>query len=146
MKYEMIKDYEPQRFRQVTGVLPEIFEEMVEILQKAYKAVHQKRNGRNRKLSCEDMLLMTLEYYKEYRTMECIGASYGLAKINVSKGIRWVEKVLAESGKYTLVGKKKLEQADAGIEVIVVDTTESPIQRPKERQEEYYSGKKNGTP
>jgi hypothetical protein len=91
------------------------------------------------------MLLMTLEYHKEYRTLECIGASYGLQKANVGKTIKWVEDVLIKSGLFELPGKKKLMQPTIEYEVIVVDTTETPIQRPKHNQEHYYSGKKNGT-
>jgi len=53
------------------------------------------------------MVLMMLEYYKEYRTLECIGASYGLKKSNVGKTIKWVEEVLVRSGLFRLPGKKK---------------------------------------
>ena len=87
---------------------------------------------------------MTLEYYKEYRSLECIGASYGLTKSTVGKVIKWVEEALIKSGEFSLPGKKKLSQPTIEYEVIVVDTTETPIQRPKNHQQKYYSGKKNG--
>ena len=90
MKYSLIKDYTASSFRSVTGVSPTTFQSMVSEVKRAYAEVHKKR-GCHRKLSCEDMVLMTLEYYKEYRTLECIGASYGLKKSNVSKTIKWVE-------------------------------------------------------
>jgi hypothetical protein len=38
-----------------------------------------------------------------------------------------------------------LKRKSSTIQYIVVDVTESPINRPKEGQKEYYSGKKNGT-
>ena len=145
MKYEIIKDYKASKFKSVTGVMPTTFNAMLEVINVAYKETHKKHNGRHRKLSREDMLLMTLEYYKEYRTMECIGASYGLEKPNVSKTIKWVEEALSKSGKFSLPGKKKLVQSDIEFEVVVVDTTETPIQRPKNKQRQYYSGKKNDT-
>ena len=80
--------------------------------------------------------------------MECIGASYGLAKTNVGKTIKWVEEALLASGLFSLPSKRKLVQATPEIEVIVVDTVETPIQRPKspKKQKAYYSGKKNVTP
>jgi len=118
---------------------------MLEVVHRAYEETHKKHNGRHRKLSREDMLLMTLEYCKEYRTLECIGASYGLTKSTVGKIIKWVEEALIKSGKFSLPGKKKLVQSDIEYELIVVDTTEIPIQRPKSNQREYYSGKKNDT-
>jgi len=144
MKYENIKSYKAAEFKAVTGVLPETFNAMLEVVKVSYAKSHKNR-GRHRKLSREDMLLMTLEYYKEYRTLECIGASYGLKKTNIGKTIKWVEEVLVNSGLFSLPGKKKLVQFETEIEIIVVDTTETPIQRPKNRQRQYYSGKKNDT-
>jgi hypothetical protein len=94
MKYENIKNHKEEAFKQVTGVSPGTFDAMLEVIKAAYEETHKKHNGRHRKLSREDMLLMTLEYYKEYRTLECLGASYGIRKPNVSKTIRWVEEAL----------------------------------------------------
>ena len=144
MKYEHIKGFKASAFREVTGILPSTFESMVEKLKEAYKEAH-KNCGRNRSLSIEDMLLMTLEYYKEYRSLQCIGASYGLHKTNVNKTIRWVESVLVKSGLFTLPGKKKLAQSNIEYEIIVVDSTETPIERPRNGQRKHYSGKKNDT-
>ncbi len=143
MKYENIKNYKEAAFRQVTGVTVSTYEAMLEVVKRAYGEAHKNR-GRHRKCSCEDMLLLTLEYYKEYRSMECIGASYGLTKSTVAKVIKWVEEALIQSGEFSLPGKKKLSQPTVEYEVIVVDTTETPIQRPKNNQRKYYSGKKNG--
>jgi len=144
-KYENIKNYTDSKFKAVTGVSPMTFNAMLEVINAAYAQTHKGR-GRPRKLTCENMLLMTLEYYKEYRTQECIGASYGLHKTNVGEVIKWIESVLIKSGLFSLPGKKKLSQPTLEFEVIVVDTTETPIQRPKSKQRRYYSGKKNDTP
>jgi len=143
-KYENIRSYKETDFRAVTGVLPDTFTAMLEAVEAAYATAHKNR-GRHRKLSRADMLLMTLEYYKEYRTLECLGASYGLRKTNVGKTIKWVEEVLIKSGRFSLPSKKQLLKEGVGIEVIVVDTTETPIQRPKSKQRKYYSGKKRDT-
>ena len=48
---------------------------------------------------------------------------------------------MIRSGKFRLPGKKSLLQG-AVPETIVVDVTESPIERPKRRQKQFYSGKK----
>jgi len=145
-KYENIKSFKEAEFKAVTGVTPKTFEAMLRVVKAAYAETHSKHNGRHRKLSREDMLLMTLEYYKEYRTLECIGASYGLKKTNVGKTIKWVEEALIKSGEFNLPGKKKLAQPTLEFEIIVVDTTETPICRPKNNQRDYYSGKKNDIP
>ena len=117
---------------------------MVDVVRKAYIKRHSKHNGRNRQLSIEDMVLATLEYLYEYRTFECIGASYGLSKQSANDMIRWVEDVLITSGLFRLPGKRVLT-AETEIEVILVDTTETPIERPEKGQKHYYSGKKNVT-
>jgi hypothetical protein len=148
MKYEHIKTLKESSFRQATGVLPSTFAEMMKVLKEEYERIHTKpnqRSGRERKLSIEDNLLMMLEYYKEYRTFECIGASYGLTNSTVSKAIMWVEETLLKSGIFNLPGKKVLLDREAELEIVVVDTTEIPIERPKRGQKQYYSGKKNGT-
>ena len=144
MKYERIKGFKNERFRQVTGVNKKTFEAMLAALKIAYSEKH-KRKGRHRALLIEDALLMMLEYYKEYRTFDCIAASYGISKSTVYETICWVESVLIRSGLFALDGKKALLNPDMEIEIVVVDTTEIPIERPKKGQRKYYSGKKNDT-
>lgn len=142
MKYEYIKTFKDIDFRQVTGVSFGTFNDMVVVLKTEYDKIHLK-HGRHRKLSIEDTLLMMLEYYKEYRTFQCIGASYGLTKSVARKAIMWVEETLIKSGLFNLAGKKALIDPNTDIELILVDTTETPIERPKKGQKRYYSGKKN---
>jgi hypothetical protein len=145
MKYETIKNYKEVRFKAVTGVSIASFNAMVAVVREAYVKLHSKRNGHHRSLSIEDMVLATLEYLYEYRTFDCIGASYGLTKQSMNNTIRCVENVLIASGLFSLPGERVL-RAETEIEVILVDTTETPIQRPKKGQKRYYSGKKNDTP
>ena len=142
-----IRHLSEEHFRRRTGVKPETFERMLGILERAY-AAKKNKGGRPSTLGVAKMLLMTLEYLKEYRTLECIGASYGLTKANVGKTIKWVEEALLASGLFSLPSKRKLVQSKPEIEVIVVDTVETPIQRPKspKKQKAYYSGKKNDIP
>jgi hypothetical protein len=75
--------------------------------------------------------------------MESIGADYGVSKSTVCETIQWVEDTLAKDKTFKLPGKKVLKKAEDTIQYIVVDVTESPIQRPKKGQKEYYSGKKS---
>jgi hypothetical protein len=89
------------------------------------------------------MLLVMLEYYKEYRTFDCIVASYGITKSNVCRTIQWVETVLIRCGLFRLSGKKALIAHETEVEVVLVDSTEIPIERPVKGQKKYYSGKKN---
>jgi hypothetical protein len=117
-------------FRRLTGVYPETFDKMVEIL-KAAQAKKKARGGRPNKLSVEDMLLMALEYWREYRTYFHIGVSYGLSESNTYYTIKWIEDVVIKDGIFSLPGKKALLDEDTEYEVILPDGTETPIERPK---------------
>jgi hypothetical protein len=129
-------------FKRLYGVKPDTFEKMMVILQKEYDKMH-KTGGAPPKLTVKDKLTATLKYLREYRTMESIGADYHVRKSTICESIQWVENTLAKDKTFKLPDKKVLKEASDSIEYIVIDVTESPIQRPKEGQKEYYSGKKN---
>jgi len=74
---------------------------------------------------------MTLEYLREYRTYLHIGKSYGIRESNVYKIIKWVEDTLIKSKVFNLPGRKALLKSDMQYEVILVDATETSIQRSK---------------
>ena len=82
----------------------------------------------------EDKLLATLEYLREYRTMAHIVASYGIAESNIHTTIRWVENTLIKDGTFSLPGKKALLCNADNYDVILIDATESPIERPKKNR------------
>jgi len=140
------KKYNPDSpesvFKRLYGVKPDTFEKMQAILQKEYNKMH-KFGGSPPKLTVKDKLIVALKYLREYRTMESIGADYGVSKSTVCESIQWVENVLSKDKTFKLPDKKVLKKASNTIEYIIVDVTESPIQRPKKDQKEYYSGKKN---
>ena len=87
------------------------------------------------------MVLMMLEYLREYRTYSHIGASYGLSETSAFNAIRWVENVLIQRREFSLPGKRAFYKDDFDLEVVLDDAAESPIQRPK-KQKRHYTGKK----
>lgn len=78
-KYETIKDLPDDKFKRLTGIYRNTFNKMIEILKEQYKKDRAK-GGRNRKLAIEDLLLMTLEYLREYRTYCHISQNYGVSE------------------------------------------------------------------
>ena len=64
MKFDTVKALDDEKFRRLTGVKRPIFNKMVSILGDAIKN-RKTAKGRKKKLSIEDMLLMTLEYIRE---------------------------------------------------------------------------------
>jgi hypothetical protein len=77
---------------------------------------------------------MTIKYWREYRTYFHIGLSWGVAESTACRTIRKVENILIQSRIFTLPGKKTLLSADFNIDVVVIDVTESPIERPKKNK------------
>ena len=134
MKYEKILAYSNTKFRRITGVKRATFKKMVEILQKGYAEKHRRR-GRKPKLSIEDLLLATLEYLRENCTYAHIAASCGIAESNIYRGIKWVEDTLIQDGTFSLPGRKTPLKSDTEYEVILVDATESPVERPKKSKD-----------
>jgi hypothetical protein len=140
------KKYDPNSkeavFKRLYGVKPDTFEKMLAILQKEYDKMHR-AGGSPPKMTVKDKLTATLKYLREYRTMESIGADYGVSKSTVCESIQWVENTLGKDKTFKLPDKRVLKETYDTIQYMIVDVTESPIQRPKKGQKEYYSGKKS---
>jgi len=132
MSYEQVKNLEPPEFKRMCGVTPATFEQMVKVV--AAEKVLAKKSGRPSKLSIEDQVLMTLEYWREYRTYFHTGISWGLDETNVLRNIRKVENILIKSGLFNVGGKKKAKEIDSEIEVLVVDVAEHEVERPKKNR------------
>ena len=145
MKYEIIKEYNEQQFRRITGVKRATFEKMLEILKKAYAEKHRRR-GRKPKLSIEDQLLAALEYWREYRTYAHIAANYGIDESNIYRSIKWIEETLIKDGTFSLPGRKELLKSDTEYEVILVDATETPVERPQKNKENIIQERKKDIP
>ncbi len=83
----------------------------------------------------EDQLLLTLYYWRHYRTQFDIGLEFGVLEATGCRTIDKVETVLVQSGQFRLPGKRQLQQAESEWEVVVVDVTEVAIERPKKSSE-----------
>lgn len=130
MRYEWVNGLSPVAFRRLTGIKRATFDEMLLVLEEA-EYVQERKGGKKHKLCLADRLLLTLEYWREYRTQFHIGGSYGISESAVCRTIRWIEDVLIASGKFSLPGKQALRTEDVSYEVLVMDATETPIERPK---------------
>lgn len=144
MKYERIATLGVEKFRRLTGVKRATFGKMVEILGAA-DAVIKKRGGRKNTLVLEDRLLMALEYIREYRTYFHISQSYGVSESTAYKTVKWVEDTLIKDPIFALPGRKELLKSEVDYEIILVDATESPVERPKKSSGGIILERKSGT-
>jgi len=142
MKYIDSNKLSDPQFKRYTGISWSTFYLMVEQLKK-----HVPTKGRPSKLSLEDQVLLCLSYWREYRTLFHVATSYGVSEPTASRIVRHgvseptasrivrhVEDCLIRSNLFNL--PKDLPEGE-GIDwnVVIVDATEIPIQRPKKTEE-----------
>jgi len=140
MNYETIKHLNNSDFKRLTGVQRETFIQMLAVIEKGLRDF-----GRPPKLSRADQLLMTLMYWREYRTEFHIAQSYGVSESTVCRTIRKVEDALVRSKKFRLPGKKALQASDMVFEVMLVDVSEQPVERPKKAKNGITAAKRSVT-
>jgi hypothetical protein len=86
------------------------------------------------------------EYLREYRTYFHIAQDYGISESNAYKICKWVEDTLVKDKRFALPGRKALLLSDAEYEVILVDASESPVERPKKGKNAIILGKRSAIP
>jgi transposase len=133
MKYERIKEYKEEEFRRLSGVKKSTFKKMINILEEG-EVKNKARGGKPNKLCMEDRLLMALEYIREYRTYFHVASSYGISESSCYRNIKWIEDTLIKHPDFGLPGRKALLKSDMEYEVILIDATETAIERPKKKE------------
>jgi len=133
MKFEQVRDEARETFRRLTGIKRKTFDMMIIILRQA-EAVLKAAGGKPNKLVVENRLLMALEYLREYRTYFHISRSYGISESTCYRNIRWIEDTLIKNGTFSLPGRKALLKSDVEYELVLIDATETPIERPKKNK------------
>jgi len=147
MFWSQIQDLPDKRFKRLTGVKRDVFHQMVGSVK-----VHQEQTrkhptrGKPPKLGIEDKLLVMLMYYREYRTQEHIGITYGISESRVCEIIQDMENILIKDKRFHLPGKKQLLESSSEIEVVLIDVSESPIERPKKNSDGITRAKRRSIP
>ena len=150
MRWQTVKKSTPNQFKRLVGVQPETFEKMVSEAkrinaERAPKKVGKKR-GPKEKINWYDKTLMMLMYYREYRTFAHMGASYNISEAQCWRIVTTMERWLIKSELFHLPGKKKLTESDVEWEVVIVDVSEHPIERPKKNNESIIQEKRKNIP
>ena len=143
MKYEYIEKFNPRAFKPRFGVRKKTFQSMVKAI-KSFRHINKRSHkGAKPALDIEEQVLVTLEYWREYRTYFHIATSWGVSEPTICRIVHRVELELMRLGMFRLPGKKALLKGGLSQpKVVVMDVTETPIERPKRKQKEFYSGKK----
>jgi Helix-turn-helix of DDE superfamily endonuclease len=145
MRYEKLKEFKDEEFRRLTGIKRTTFEKIIGILKEAEKK-KKNRGGKPNKLIIEDRLLMALEYLREYRTYFRVATSYEISESACYRNIVWIENVLIKHPDFALPGRKALLKNDVEYDVILIDATETPIERPKKNKSTITQAKEKDIP
>ena len=140
----------PNAFRQLTGITPVVFDQLLADLTPRYVQAEVKRKnrpgrqrqpgaGRKHALILADRLLMLLIYYRTYTTHAFLGFLFGIDDSAVGRNINPLQPLLA--GIFRIPERRiKLDPED--LRELFFDATERPTRRPEKGQKEFYSGKK----
>ena len=128
MNYEQVTELEDEAFKRYCGVRREVFQEMLEVQRVAERA---KRKSGRPGMSLENQLLLTLQYWREYRTLFHIGNDFGVHESTAQRIVCKVERRLHDSGRFRLPPRDRALALGDDLECVLMDATESPIERPK---------------
>ena len=140
----------PEHFRRLTGIAPATFRDLLAKVEPAWQAARAKgRKRRQRRrapgagpkhaLGVADILLMLLIYYRTYVPHVFLGFLFRIDDSTVSRNIRDLEPLLAGIFR---IPERRVGIEEDEIREMFFDGTERPINRPKRRQRQHYSGKK----
>jgi AraC-like DNA-binding protein len=140
---ERLKRRTGKKFRRAVGIRQRTFRQLYrqvrEYLAQERRDQPLKRRGKkSQTVSIEDKLLLTLLYLRQYHTFDDLGEAFGISESYAQKIFHRVLDILVKL--LRLPGKKVL--LEKGIEAILIDVTEQPMERPVKKQRQWFSGKK----
>jgi len=138
------------------GLTKAVFETLVPIFEIGLKKCAEKnpyRGGRpDKQKTSREKLFFILFFLKNYPTYDVLGVQFGIHRSNAFRKVnRFMEALqiaLKDSGALPSATIEELNKRLKGVDLVIVDGTEQRKNRPKdkEKQKNYYSGKKNATP
>lgn len=132
MNYSRLTTLTPSDFLRYCGLTPQVFKQLTSILIDYLPRSGQR--GKQPRFSVEDLLLIALKYWREYRTYFHIAQTWHISEATVCRIVRRVEETLELSGQCQLPGKTPLSHPGSELSLVLVDVMESPIERPKKSE------------
>src|SRR5919107_4378682 len=140
----------PNAFRQLTGITPIVFDQLLADLTPRYEQADARRKerpgrlrrpgaGRKHALALADRLLMLVIYYRTYVTHAFLGFLFGLDDSAVGRNINPLQPLLAGIFR---IPERRVTLDPKDIRELFFDATERPTRRPAKGQREFSSGKK----
>ena len=130
MRYTKALKLATREFKRMYGVTPETFWEMV----KAVRDSKVGSRGSHASIPIPDQILLTLQYWREYRTYFHIAQDWGMHESTAQRTVKRIEDMLIKSGKFRLPSRRKLWKETEEIEVIAIDVAETEVERQKKNR------------
>lgn len=141
-KYETLRHLDAASFQRLTGVTPEVFLKMRAVL--LDRELGKRKSGRPAALCIEDQVLLTLEFWREYRTLFHLGIAWSMHESTVQRTVNRVESALISSSQFTLPSRQALTHTE--YTAVIVDVSEVPCERPKKKNGAGTVAKRNAIP
>ena len=92
----------------------------------------QGSRGSYSKLTIPDQILLTLEYWREYRTLFHIAKNWGVHESTAQRTAKRIKDMLIKSRKFSLPSQREMTKSNT--EIVIVDIAETEIERPKKNR------------
>lgn len=142
-KIEEVRALPDSDFRRLLGVKRQTYAAMLAELERRHAA--KKKTGRPPVLSLEQQLVLTLQFWREYRTQYHLAVEWSIQESTVRRTIERVENTLIKSGAFALPARPKTGGAEQEWSVVIVDVTERPVERPKKSSASVIRAKRSVT-
>jgi hypothetical protein len=156
----------PSIFRNLTGITVAVFDGLLEQLRPAFARQRRQRldrpdrqrafgGGDDFDLPADDQFLLTIFWLRHYPTQEVLGYLFGVSDSTAKRAIDRCLPLLQAAGQATMRmpdpgrGRRKNLSTllkDTPDVAVIIDTFEQAVQRPRRRQQRFYSGKKKRHP
>lgn len=128
MRYTDLTGLNEATFKRIVGIPRVLFQSLVAVLEAAER--RKLKSGCPTKLSIADQLLLTLNYWREYRTYAHLGMDYGIHESTAQRTVKRIEDRLVAS-EYLALTQAALQEPPLAV---IVDASETPIERPKKNR------------
>ncbi|MFN4252139.1 transposase family protein [Deinococcus sp.] len=127
-RLERLRKLNRTRFKRHTWISSELFAEMAVAPDQRERC--KTKPGRAAALNTAHHLLLTLEFWREYRTFAHLSQAWSIHESTVQR----TETALIGSGKFRLPDRKSFKQVETVLHIIAVDAAETPCERPTSQQ------------
>ena len=141
--FNQLNSDDPNNFKRATGISKEHFDYLRNkvdeyILSQQVLNPIMQRGRKPSKLFLNDCILITLYYLRHYPTFKNLGNIFNISESYCQKIYTRYARIIAQVE--TLPNRKELINDPP--EILIIDVSEQPIERPVKHQKTYYSGKK----